>query len=266
MIVSSRPEGLALVRQVDHQEQCRRMAERWGGPGFERIADWAALTEAAGRHDEGWREVDARPRVEPDGRPLDFPRIDRAEHCALFRRGIDLAGHAGPRAELLVSMHGAGLHQRRMGLDGPLPVDHAPAVERFLAEEEGRQADLRARLGDDLALAAWAWDAYLLLQAWDALSLYLVWRGLPEGRAGTLPSVPCGPGGPHAAVRLEPLGRLTARCDPFPFPGDEVSLPIPARIVEDRPYRDDEDLAAALAAARAVTLECVVVRPSGARR
>ena len=36
MIVSRRPEGLLLVRQVDHQEQCGLMAAAWGNAEFAR--------------------------------------------------------------------------------------------------------------------------------------------------------------------------------------------------------------------------------------
>ena len=68
MIVSRWSEALVLATQIDHQDQCRRMAEAWGGGGFERIADWPSVVTAAATHDEGWRDVDAAPTRDADGR------------------------------------------------------------------------------------------------------------------------------------------------------------------------------------------------------
>lgn len=263
MLVTRRPEGLVLVTQVDHQDHCGAMARLWGGGEFGAIDDWESVRTAAGCHDEGWRTVDERPELDARGLPVDFPDVDRARHVEIAGRSIDAALASGPRVGLLVSMHYAGLYQRRLGLDGPAPVEHVPAVAEFLAREEARQEGLRATLGDDLSLSAWAWDAYRLLQAWDSLSLYLAWRGLAGGLGGILPRVPRGAFDDGVDVRVEPLGRFTASCDPFPFLGEEVELPVAARVIEDRPYRDDDDLRSALALAATITLECVVCRRPG---
>ncbi len=264
MIVSRRPEGLVLVRQVDHQEQCRAMAEAWGGSEFARIERWAQITSAAACHDEGWRNEDDLPTINRRGIPTDFPELDRARHVELYGRGIDHAELLDPYVGLLVSMHGGGLHRHRLGLDGPSDRDHSPPVAAFLTREDARQERLREGLGNDLDLASWTWDAYRLLQAFDALSLYLVWRGLGSGAPGVLAQVPRASGDAGVDIICGALGRFTATCDPFPFVGDEVELPVAARAIPDRPYRDDEDLRQALADAETVRLECVVCRRPGA--
>ena len=50
-----------VVRQVDHQEQCRQMAERWGNDEFARPRPYPPLVEAAAWHDEGWRPWEEAP-------------------------------------------------------------------------------------------------------------------------------------------------------------------------------------------------------------
>lgn len=260
MIVSRRPEGLVLVRQVDHQAQCELMAEAWGNADFARPDPYGPLVEAAACHDEGWREWEDAPEIDADGMPIDFPDLDRARHTGLYRLSIAEAVSRGPRTGLLVSMHGQGLYERRLGLDGPPPPREGrrPEIVGFLAEQEGRQGELRARIGDDAALRAWAWDGYRLLQAWDTLSLYLLWKALPAGRDGTLTGVPRAPGDAGVDLRLEPDGDAACVCHPYPFAAPEVVLPVAARVIPDRPYASNEDLRAALAAAPAVTLECRV--------
>lgn len=252
MIVSAHPDGLLLVRQVDHQEQCGAMAEAWGGDGFAMPAHAGSLIEAARRHDEGWRAWEARPGVDEGGRPVNFPDIDRTAHVTLYREGIDTVERRDPRAGLIVSMHGAGLYRGRLGLDHVVHGSGArpPAVEEFLAHEDRRQATIRARLGNPGEEERWAWAAYRLLQAWDLLSLALVWGRL-AGRTITLARVPRGVDDTQGVdLTVTPRAPHIARVSPWPWPGDELALPVDARVVPDRAYTDADDLAEAIDRAR----------------
>lgn len=248
MIVSRRREGLVLIRQVDHQEQCGAMARRWGNRDFARPEPYAPLELAAAVHDEGWRGWEERPAVE-GGEPVDFPDIDRRTHVALYRAGIAHALGRDPRAGLLVAMHGRGLYEGRGGLDaGPVSPrsERPPGVREFLDEQDALVERLHRRLGGGPELGAWAWAAYRLLQTWDALSLYLTWRSLPAGREGSLPQVPRGVGDPGITIRLRPAGPEACTLDPWPFAVPELALPVASRTIEDRAYRSDADLQGAL--------------------
>ena len=257
MIVSRRPQGLVLVRQVDHQEQCGLMARAWGGGGFALPDHAEALVTAARLHDEGWREWEAAPRAH-DGRPVDFTEIDRSEHVDLYRRGIDEVRRRDPLAGLLVSLHGQGLYEARRGLDPGEPTpraQRAPHVRKFLEEQDRVQDELRAAIGERAPSPEWEWAAYRLLQAWDSLSLYLTWRALPAGRAGGLPRVPREVGDPGVDLELRPDGESGCTIRPWPFGADRVALPITARAIPDRRYAGDDDLRAAFEAAVPFTLE-----------
>ncbi len=262
MIVSHRPQGLVLVRQVDHQDQCALMAAAWGNEDFARIAPFAPVEDAAARHDEGWRAWEEAPEVR-DGAPVDFTEVDRATHVRLYRRAIDDARARDARVGLLVSMHGQGLYEGRRGLDpGPPPERSVrpPVVREFLAEQDAVQEGVRRAIGEGPELADWAWAAYRLLQTWDAFSLYLTWRALLSGREGTLPQVPREAGDPGLDLRVRPDGPMACTVEPWPFSGDEVSLPVRARAIEDRPYAGALDLGESLARAPWLTL-AFSVRP-----
>jgi Protein of unknown function (DUF3891) len=252
------------VRQVDHQRQCGRMAERWGNEAFARPEPFAPIIDAARLHDEGWRGWEEAPEVNADGRPVDFPELDRAVHVRLYREGVARALERGPRVGLLVSMHGQGLYEARLGLDGPAPPrsSRREVVRRWLEEQDAVQRRARREIGGPAAERdAWAWAGYRLLQAWDLLSLYLLWRDLPRARGGTIPSVPREVGDPGVDIRVEPIGPSACTLDPFPFPGDEVDLPVRARMIPDRVYPSNDDLRAALAESEWITLELTVRRP-----
>ena len=264
MIVARVDGRLRLVRQTDHQVQCGLMARAWGNAGFVRPEPFGALITAADVHDEGWRTWETRPRVAADGTPVDFPDVDRTEHVVLYRRGIDRALALDARAGLVVCMHGRGLYERRLGLDGePPPREGRPPHEReFIEEQDALEGRLVEGLGDEEATRAWAWAGFRLLQAWDVLSLYLTWRGLASGGRWTLPAVPRAAGDEGVALRAAPGGDLTCTVDPWPFAGDEVALPVVARHIPDRVYRDGDDLAAALDAAPEETVP-FRARPAG---
>lgn len=248
MIVSRRPEGLLVVRQVDHQDQCRLMARAWGANGFERLDRWPSVERAAERHDEGWRSWERWPEIDDRGRPTDFADLDRTAHVRLYSEGIRAAAGLSDEVGLLVSMHGQGLYEKRLGLDGPPPprAGRPVGIGAFLAGQDRLQAALRARLGGGEALASWAWAAYRLLQAWDLLSLYLIWRALPAGHAGVLPAVPRHADDDGVAIALTPSGPRCGAMDPYPFAVDPLELPVRSRLIEDRPYRSHTDLRRAL--------------------
>ena len=261
MIVSSTADGYMLVRQVDHQDQCAAMAEAWGGGGFERLPRYDSLVAAARWHDEGWRSWEERPGVDADGRPLDFPDIDRATHVALYRAGIDEVCRRDPLAGLLVSMHGAGLYRGRLGLDHVVPssADRPAAVDEFLDQEDARQATLRARLGHGPGDDSWSWAAYRLLQSWDLLSLALLWGRLAERRSITLPRVPRDAADTAGVdIVARPCGKWRAALSPWPFAGHVQQLPVRGRAIPPGPYPDGEALRVALADAPWVTLDAAV--------
>lgn len=257
MIVSRHDGDHVLVRQVDHQEQCAAMARAWGGDGFARLEHHDAIILAAAMHDEGWRAWERHPGVDADGRPLDFPDIDRAAHVALYRAGIDAVAARDARAGLLVSMHGAGLYRGRLGLDHVVPTsgDRPPEVDAFLAHEDARQAELRAGLGHGPAERGWEWAAYRQLQAWDLLSLALLWGRLATRESITLRRVPRAADDEEGVdITVRPAGPWRATLSPWPFGDAPVALPVAARRVGPGPFPDADALAAALDAAPPVTL------------
>lgn len=269
MIVTRVDGGLRLVTQVAHQDQCGILAAAWGNSAFARPDPWEPVVDACAWHDEGWRAWECAPGVLPEGDPQGFTAMDIAEHVAIHRASAAAAGAHGDRVEMLVGMHVAGLVMRRLGLDGEAAtLGDRPGPARDLVVERARAARaLRSRMGEGAGLAGWAWSAYRILQAIDLLSLYLTWRGLAAGEQWTLRRVPRCAGderGVDIAVRPGAPGpegdSLTCVLDPWPFGMDDVAAPVEARVIEDRPYRDADDLAGALDAAPAMVLAMSVRR------
>ena len=65
MIVQRQDSELLLVRQTDHAALSGMLAEHWGDGDFACPEPRAAVLLAAARHDDGWREWELAPKVNP---------------------------------------------------------------------------------------------------------------------------------------------------------------------------------------------------------
>jgi hypothetical protein len=248
VIVVTENDRLRLIRQVDHQAQCGLIARAWGNDAFFRPGSYDALLDVAECHDEGWRHQDALPEIDAHGIPVNFADLDRVIHAPMYELGISEAVVRGARVGLLASMHGQGLYEKRMGLDGPTPPrDARPVYElAFLRDQERLQAELRAHLSDDQDLTTWTWDAYRILQAWDVLSLYLCWYGLLRAETWTLPQVPRCAGDPGVTLTVRSHDARSCSVDPWPFAADAVDATVATCRIPNRRYGSPAEIAGAM--------------------
>jgi hypothetical protein len=187
------------------------------------------------------------------------------EHVAIHRASAAAAAARGDAVGLVVGMHVAGLVMRRLGIDGAVPAlaDRPQPARELVVWQAADARARRARLGEGPDVAGWAWTSYRILQAIDLLSLYLTWRGLAAEESWSLRRVPRVPGDERGVdIAVTPVVGFTCALEPWPFADDRVDAPVRARVIEDRRYANDADLAAALAAAESVTLPLAAVRPS----
>jgi hypothetical protein len=194
MIVRDLGDAWQVVLQTDHADLSAGLARAWRAPLP------ASLVIAAERHDDGWAVWEQAPRVDADGKPVNFLEVDVRSHLAFYRAGIAAITEQDEGAGLLVSMHGAGIYRQRYGLDPGMGLARAgeaqDEVDAFVAEQEAKfGSEPGDRRGD-----------YELLQLFDRLSLYFCMRDVEGGEAAEL-----------QGYRLEPIAPWRVRLSPFPF-------------------------------------------------
>ena len=191
MIVRDFGDAWQVVLQTDHADLSAAFARAWG------TLLPPALVVAAERHDDGWAVWEQAPRLDADGKPINFLEVDIRSHLAFYRAGIAAITEQDKDAGLLVSMHGAGIYRQRYGLDPGLGLTRTAEaqddVDAFVAEQE-------AKFGGELGHRR---RDYELLQLFDRLSLYFCMR---EGDEAEL-----------QGYRLEPIAPWHVRLTPFPF-------------------------------------------------
>ena len=267
MIVAETEEAYRFVTQPDHAELAGRFAEHWGNDAFEAPEPYAAVVLAAYDHDDGWRAYDRHPHLGDDGAPVDFREMQADPWVGLYDEGIEAVADVDPYAGLLVSMHGAGLRNRRYGLSPNWP-ETRPAFRDFVDRQEARQEELarqirerdeRSRLSEsELSLLATLhetggppessetadsrlWRNYRLLQAWDTLSLSFCTTVSPPSYP-TVDSVPTGAPGSASTLSIEALGGDAYRVDPYPFDVEPLEASVPARTVGKDAFDDEAGL------------------------
>jgi hypothetical protein len=210
MIVRDAGDAWQVVLQTDHAELAGAFARAWA----DQEPRHASLAIAAQRHDDGWAVWERSPRVDADGKPVNFLDVDVRSHLAFYRAGIAAITEHDADAGLLVSMHGAGIYQQRYGLDPSMVLSRAPEVQdlvdAFVAEQE-------AKFGGEPGARQ---EDYALLQLYDRLSLYFCMRDVEKGEAAEL-----------QGYGLEPLGPWRVRLSAYPFVESPVRFSLVRRVI-----------------------------------
>jgi hypothetical protein len=264
MLVLDAGDAWQIVLQTDHADLSGQLVRAWGGDGFAPPRPYESVVRAATRHDDGWAVWERAPRLDPEREgPQTFFRVPADVHLAFYRAGVEVVTAEDPYAGLLCSMHFSGLYRDRYGVvpvrSGQLTDELRALADRYVADEEARQAELAELLGvpDDER-----WGNYALLQTADLLSLYFGLNHLERGRGaepGRCEDVPTAGGG-RAALTIEPLGPWRVRVDPYPFAEDQVALTMVRRLLPKRDWPSDEALRADLAAVRPETVRIYAQR------
>lgn len=284
MIRTQQHDRIGFTTQPAHAALSGWMAAHWGlvggGEGsFAQPGAWAAGEQAEAiraetifaiaEHDNGWWETDAAPQPCPrDGLPPNFTeQVEGGSEVSLnrWRRGVARFADQHPYVALLISLHAYHLvaAELRDDLDARLqypglgkadlaPADEppdtsppAPALERFVREQEETQTALTARVGRDARLRS-AIDpeqlrsAVRLLQICDWLSLAIC---LGQGDGWQANDVPRSHTDDHVTLTLRSPAPRVLMVDPYPFEHDPLIGAVPMRWLAAPETYDPEGIA-----------------------
>lgn len=257
MIVQEQGDELVLIRQTDHGVLAGFFAREWGNELFQRPEPFESLQLAASEHDNGWRDWELQPKIDPKTRlPYSFMSLPTDEHMELYRRGIERLVKSDRYAGLLVSMHASGLYDRaRATIPGYsakyVKSTEAELVNSFLQGLKLQQLRLKVDLRSDAAVKDLVQDKLLeanarRLEALDRLSLYFC-MSMPHD--ATIDSVPVDDHGSEVDWELRPDGPNAVSLGPYPFRREPLQVSILTRRVPKRLYTDSLDFQKTLARA-----------------
>lgn len=232
MLIREDGEGVLVIGQPAHAWVSGQLARAWGNERFGWLEPREEVCLAAEQHDVGMARLDLEPTLNQEtGWPHSFMELPLETHLALWWDGPRQVLTQSRYAALLVSMHGAGLYERRDLSDAA--SGDAAAVRSFLAGQRELQEQLVGALLADPAPGAGPGALARnsrLVWTWDALSLALLLGWAPYRTEG----VPTA--GAQVAVDLVPIEGEASRfrLDPWPFAADTVELRCEGRRLEGR--------------------------------
>jgi Protein of unknown function (DUF3891) len=258
MIVQEQGDELVLIRQTDHAVLSGFLAREWGNDLFQRPEPFESLLLAAAEHDNGWREWELLPQIDPKTHsPYTFMSLPTAAHIDLYQQGIERVVKRDRYAGLLVSMHASGLYDRaRATIPGfsakYVKTDENEMVNAFLQGLRLQQLRLKVDLRGDAAVKDLVQDKLVesnarRLEALDRLSLYFCMSGTPHD--ATIESVPLDDHGSEVDWELRPDGPTAVSLGPYPFRREPLQVSILTRRVPKRLYVDSLDFQKTLARA-----------------
>lgn len=257
MILHEHGDQLVVIRQTDHGALSGFLAREWGNEVFRRPEPFEAFHLAAGEHDNGWREWELKPKLDPKTRlPYSFMSIPTEQHIALYQHGIDRVVQADHYAGLLTSLHCSGLYDRaRATMPGfsakYVKSSESQAVSEFLQRLKLQQLRLKSDLRANPVTRGFTEETALeknmrLLEVLDRLSLYFCLGPLEDT---TIEGVPLnsGDGDADCVLRCDESNGVTL--SPYPFRRSPVAVSILVRQVPKRLYGDESDFQRTLARA-----------------
>lgn len=220
-----------LVTQPDHAHFAAEVLRLFRSPGLAGHPRRQAILRAVRLHDNGWREVDAAPRADADGRPIPFPEIGPELRVEIWRRGVLRYEEEDPYVALLTLCHARAVH--------PAPEGELAALLAELEERAEPWYEAAATTPEEVDMD------YPWLALGDLLSLAAAHRWEEERTV-------------HGhSVRWAEGGLVI---EPFPLAGT-TRFPLAARRIPNRRYASDRELAVTLATANWLRLE-VRIRPA----
>lgn len=242
MIIRRLDADLLLIAQDDHAALAGRIMAAWRAGGLPEHGRRDRVLEATGRHDLGWRSVDAAPSIDPEsGTPYEFLNAPLEVRQGVWSRALAVLAPEDPFVAALVAHHATAVYRRFVP---------APGWEGFFPGMTRRRDELLATAGLSIDILL---EDYTFVGMGDLWSLVFCngWHE-PHDREGYRAVL-------HNTIERErPDAGVVhggwLEITPDPFDGAAVPLAVPARRVPSRRYSSDADLRDAAARAPAVQL------------
>jgi hypothetical protein len=229
MIVRSGAGVIHLITQPDHAALARRIMDHCAPLAHAPRRESILL--AIGEHDNGWRELDAQPTIDANGRVVDFVSAPSGAKQAVWPRAVERL-RANPLAAALVAQHAVTVYNR---------FRPEPDWRTFFPEMEAMRDRLLPNAG--MSLEELLRD-YAYVRLGDLISLTFC-TGWTDDQT-------------YAEWRVRRQDDRVVSVTPHAFDLPEIPFEVPAVELPDRPFSSDAEFREALANGKRVSLSGVL--------
>lgn len=230
-MIRRRDNPAILITQTAHGWLAGQIALHWGNHNFQVPALRSELILAAANHDNGWLAWEQAPKLDDQGRPVDFVEMSPNDHIDIWQRSIYGLAPQSRYAAILVSMHGRNLIDGRIRGNTTDSAADTARLSEFSAELVAWEAEQIDQLMGDAHFTLGCQPDVLqanlrLLQIFDWLSLLLSMDKLMEL---TIEDVPGATATERVSMVFRPLDINQFTITPWPFARQSFSVTFQAR-------------------------------------
>ncbi|MCG6963503.1 MAG: DUF3891 family protein [Acidobacteria bacterium] len=257
------PAGPIAIPQSSHSWLAWQIADHWGNRRFPRPAPRAEVLAAVLLHDTGWTSFDRRPRLDEEGRPRTFDRMEVGPHLDIWSDSVARAAQVARYAGILVADHFhslAGLKEAdATGRGDEAATEQVHAFRSAMSEQS---ATWRQELAGDPRFQGRLDGPGLevnrrILAACDMIAVHLC-----AGLEGRFAAHVLGADGKVEEIVATRPSATVVRLQPWPLVGDRLSIHCEGLRLPKSRFGDAAELADALDKAPRAGLRFTLARPS----
>lgn len=229
--------GWILINQNDHARLAGNIMSYWGNEEFSKPDPYEEVIFAISEHDNGWKEWDALPKVNPLNRyPMNFLEMDSVEQYCIWRRCFKRYSTAHPYASALIALHFGKLNEKSLNKGRKNSIAHSCYMEIIGFVSEMLHINLSTLntkcLPEDIRVNL------RLVQIGDIISLALChgWFSLD------IPNVPLDYDGRSVTLSLRSTDGINYVVRPYPFFKPFMRHSVIGRRLNQKRFSGDEEL------------------------
>ena len=227
-----------LISQTDHALLAGQLAEYWGAGGMAPIEPRRELLWAINHHDDGWRDWEMHPGVDPvHGRPRSFTEMELEDSVGIWTGSIKTSAQSGPLETYLVAGHFRALAERALVKGDSAGLQTAYEFIESCESRMKRSLEAWQHQNPAANTREVAEQALAQLRLFDLLSLWFCCA--PASQVETV-ETPLGPD-----LTLRPLDAQHVQLSPWPLTVAGLDLEVPAVRIPRARYANGAELAAA---------------------
>ncbi|HWP90977.1 MAG TPA: DUF3891 family protein [Thermodesulfobacteriota bacterium] len=250
MIRREGKKGWILINQHDHAQLAGDIMKYWGDDSFARPNPYDEVLFAIREHDNGWREWDSSPKVNPENKyPMNFLEMSSSDQAEIWRRCFKRHSLEHPYASVLIALHFGKLNEKSLNNNSnktTARTSHDEIIDFVsdMLKVNISNLDLKSLPGDVRVNLR-------LVQIGDVISLALChgWNSIK------IKDVPLEYNGSVTTLNLKSGNGSNYTIDPYPFTEPLINLRLRSRRLNQKKFSRDEELREALRQSKYETLE-----------
>ncbi|MER3446946.1 MAG: hypothetical protein C4291_08930 [Candidatus Dadabacteria bacterium] len=235
MIRRDERDGWILINQHDHAELSGEIMKYWGNKEF--IRPDSEVLFAIGEHDNGWKEWDSCPKINPISRyPMNFLEMSPSDQSEIWRRCFRRHSADHPYASALIALHFGKLNEKSLNKNSNNGT--ARSLQAEITDFVSGMLNINIPSLDLNSLPKDVQVNLRFVQIADIISLTLCHGWLSIG----IEEVPLGYNGSSTTLNLKSTDGSNYVVSPYPFSQPLIELQIEGRRLGQKRFTGDAEL------------------------